>query len=200
MLCCCCPQAQAARCLLQLGGVFWAAGDAAGALPYALSAALQCHQLDLATLAADAVLLVSQLWRALVPGGSGWALAMLQEMLPLAATVGNVKLQAQLQMAAVETWLESISSSSMQGSARLLDGDGCQMRGLEALGVGHVEVQEWLHASAAGFTALSMWEEAERAWQLLALLCRVLKQVDRGDLAAAFCLSVVKKAQGEISC
>ena len=190
-------QAQAARCLLHLGGVLWAAGDAAGALPYALSAVLQCHQLELATLAAEAVLLVSQLWRALVPGGGAWGSAMLQEMLPLAATVGKVKLQAQLQMAAVETCLEAMMSSSSsdgswQGSSLGgVDGHETQLQChlLGGLGVCVEEVQQWLQAAAAGFTMLSMWEEAEGAWQLMALVCRHLKQADRGNAAVGCCFA-----------
>jgi hypothetical protein len=124
-------------------------------------------------------------------------------MLPVAATVSEVKLQARLQLAAAEAWLQSLnpddiisnsshgdgggSSCSLQGDHvwRVIDRSEhvqLQQRSVGEGGAGVGEVQEWLAAAGSGFGMLSMWEEAEGAWQLLALLCQVLKQRDRSHL------------------
>jgi hypothetical protein len=90
-------QPQAVAALLQMAKAALSAGDAAGGLPYALSALLHCQVLQYDGLLPEALLHVATAWQVLAPDGAAFVLALLQQVLPLAHAQGKLRVRAELE-------------------------------------------------------------------------------------------------------
>jgi hypothetical protein len=90
-------QPQAVTALLQMAKAALSAGDAAGGLPYALSALLHCQVLQYDGLLPETLLHVATAWQALAPDGAAFVLALLHQVLPLAHAQGKLRVRAELE-------------------------------------------------------------------------------------------------------
>lgn len=180
-------QPQALEALLLMARAALAAGDAAGALPCALSALLHCQQLQLDTLLPEAVLLLAAAWQALEPGGSGFCVQLLQQVLPLAYAQGQVKLQGELEEALAKAMLLTLQDQAADSTAKQ------QQQDVQQVGQqGQAQAQEQLAgiaqrlaAAAALYEQAGCWGEAAGAWLALAHVLDASGQPGRRDEAAA---------------
>ena len=90
------------RLLLLLGRIHREAGAPLAALPYALATAFHARQLAADLLAAEAALLMGQLWCDLGPQHAAHAAAELEGALPVVLAHGPLELQARAQAALAE--------------------------------------------------------------------------------------------------
>jgi anaphase-promoting complex subunit 5 len=185
-------QPQALEALMLMARASLAAGDAAGALPCALSALLHCQQLQLDSLLPEAVLLLAAAWQALEPGGSGFCEQLLQQVLPLAYALGAVKLQGELEEALAKAMLLALQDRAAQ-SAPAEQQQQQQQQGQQAGQQGRLELHaerlagaaQRLAAAAASYEQAGCWGEAAAAWLALAHVLDASGEADRRNEAAA---------------
>jgi hypothetical protein len=202
-------QGAAARALILLGEILQQAGDPAGALPYALSASLHCHQLHLASLAPGAALLVASLWHALAPapGGAAAALGLLRGALPLALARRDGEAVGRLQVAIAEVLLGELQGVGPAaastcalgaGSAPAPSGNAIEAGALGGAGQPSAaeEAAGRLAAGAAALEAAGSWRLARRAWALLAVLRQARGEEVGRDAAARHALACERGAWG----
>jgi hypothetical protein len=190
-------QAPAAALLALLGELHLEAGDAAGALPYALSATLHCQQLHLARLAPAAALLVARLWHALAPccggssgggggssGGAAQALALLGGALPLALAQRDAATVGRIQAAAAEMMLSDIDSVEVRGggAAEAKAPGGGNRRRRQRRRVRDAAAR--LAAGARALEGAGAWGPARDAWRLMAVLMHARGAEEARDAAA----------------
>lgn len=99
-----------ARLLVLLGRIHAEAGAPLAALPYALAAVGHARQLSADLLAAEAAVLVAQLWLDLGREHAAHAAAELEAALPLVLAQGGLELQARAQGALAEALMARHSS------------------------------------------------------------------------------------------
>jgi anaphase-promoting complex subunit 5 len=187
-------QPQALEALMLMARASLAAGDAAGALPSALSALLHCQQLQLDGLLPEAVLLLAAAWQASEPGGSGFCVQLLQQVLPLAYASGAVKVQGEVEEALAKAMLltlqdQAAGTTSQQGQEQAAGATPHQVQQLQGQQSNKqqqlAEVAQRLSAAAALYEQAGCWGEAASAWLLLAHVLDAAGQGSRRNEAAA---------------
>jgi tetratricopeptide (TPR) repeat protein len=208
-------QPQAVTALLLMARACLAAGDAAGGLPYALSALLHCQVLQFDSLLPEAVLQAATAWQALAPDGVQFVVQLLQQALPLAHAEGRLKVRAELeegiaklQLAAEQGQVSAAgasSSGSAGGSAQQGAGEGhaaaSAQQGAEVgaqLGASCVqEVRQRLTAAASMFQQVGEVKSAAGCWLLLAHVCNAAGlELDRNAVAVKWQLCQQQLALG----
>jgi hypothetical protein len=179
-------QPQALEALLLMARASVAAGDAAGALPSALSALLHCQQLQLDGLLPEAVLLLAAAWQALEPGGSGFCVQLLQQVLPLAYASGAVKVQGEVEEALAKATLLTLQDQAagpapQQGQQQEGRQEGQHAREQQQL----AEIAQRLSAAAASYEQAGCWGEAASVWLTLAHVLDAAGQAGRRNEAAS---------------
>jgi hypothetical protein len=208
-------QPQAVTALLLMARACLAAGDAAGGLPYALSALLHCQVLQFDSLLPEAVLQAATAWQALAPDGVQFVVQLLQQALPLAHAEGRLKVRAELeegiaklQLAAEQGQVSAAgasSSGSAGGSAQQGAGEGhaaaSAQQGAEVgaqLGASCVqEVRQRLTAAASMFQQVGEVKSAAGCWLLLAHVCNAAGlELDKNAVAVKWQLCQQQLALG----
>eukprot|EP00898_Chlorokybus_atmophyticus_P001278 jgi/Chlat1/2150/Chrsp17S02849 len=152
-----------ARCMLRLGDALLAAGDPGGALPHAVACASLAHRDALArdTLAAEARVLLAQLWLAISDRNAPAALTMLREVLPVLLANGTLRQRARVHGAIARCML---AFKSMNGQ--------------------YEEIVEHLMEAAECYDALDAHAGASEAHHFLALVHNALGSHTKRDIAA----------------
>lgn len=177
-------QPQAVAALLLMGKACLAAGDAAGGLPYALSALLHCQVLQVDWLLPEAVLQVATAWQVLAPDRGQFALQLLQQVLPLAHAQGRLQVRAQLEEGIAKLQLAlsqgQVSAAAASGNAAQQSADGQAAAAAQAVPAGVVvrpgvscvdDVRQRLQAAASMLQQAGEAKPAATCWLLLAHVC-----------------------------
>lgn len=182
-------QPQAVTALLLMAKASLAAGDAAGGLPYALSALLHCQLLQFDSLLPEAVLLVGTAWQALAPDGASFVRGLLQQVLPLAHAEGRLRVRGTLEDSIAKLQLALDHTESDHGTvptaSSYYSSSGGGGAGGAAGGSEHQDVRQRLTAAAAMLQQAGDMKLAAGCWLLLAHVCNAagLEQ-SRNDAAA----------------
>lgn len=192
-------QPQAVTALLLMAKACLAAGDAAGGLPYALSALLHCQVLQFDSLLPEAVLQVATAWQALAPDGAQFALQLLQQVLPSAHAEGRLKVRAELEEGIAKLQLAlsqgqgpigatssgssgPAGSSAQQGASGLAQDAAGRVAQLSAACV--QEVRQRLGAAATKLQQAGEAKSAAGCWLLLAHVCNAAGLEEERNAAA----------------
>jgi tetratricopeptide (TPR) repeat protein len=185
-------QPQAVTALLLMAKACIAAGDAAGGLPYALSALLHCQALQFDSLLPEAVLQVATAWQSLAPDGAQFVLQLLQQVLPMAHAEGGLKVRGELEeaIARLQLALEQAAAgrASQHGTAQPGAAAGAAGHGVASSmqrDAGCVqEVRQRLSVAAAMLQQAGEARSAARCWLLLAHVCNAAGLEAERDEAA----------------
>jgi tetratricopeptide (TPR) repeat protein len=186
-------QPQAVAALLMMAKACIAAGDAAGGLPYALSALLHCQVLQFDSLLPEAVLQVATAWQSLAPEGAQFVLQLLQQVLPMAHAEGGPKVRGELEEAIARLQLAldqaaaadaSQHSTAQQGAAGGVAGEGLAGSRVQKDSSCVQKVRQRLSAAAAMLEQAGEANSAARCWLLLAHVCNAAGlEADRDEAA-----------------
>lgn len=168
-------QVQAVEALICMGEIHSAAGNPAGAFPYALNALLHCQLLQTDLLGAKAMLLLAQLWLVLAPGGREFALQLLWDVLPLVVAHGSLDLQGRVQHALAEGLLAGLQDT-------------------QEIGTIAPQAIHLLRGAAGAYERVWCWDQAAECWELLAHVCHAMSDEAARNDAAGRCLSASQRS------
>jgi hypothetical protein len=204
--------------LVLLGRAALGAGDAANALPYALSALHHAQTLGADAALLHALLLLARCWAALAPGGASLAATLLCDAAPLAHGAGGPAAAGELQATVARLQLQlaqevvgSVPPVHAGDAARESSGPGA---GAEALPLSPItpeverdsapsclrEPAARLAAAGALLEASGEWLQASDAWLSLAHVHDATSAPGPRDTAAAAWMAVQEHLAPQLAC